>query len=71
MECICMPFKCMLLKQALSSSQRGELIAFVSNVFEPRHDKTNKMACAPSEDSDQPYSKEKPQYNCKMVFPLL
>ena len=21
---------------------------------EPRHDKTNKMACAPSEDSDQP-----------------
>ena len=23
-------------------------------VYEPRHDKTNKMACAPSEDSDQP-----------------
>ena len=23
-------------------------------VFEPSHDKTNKMACAPSEDSDQP-----------------
>ena len=23
-------------------------------VFEPQHDKTNKMACAPSEDSDQP-----------------
>ena len=22
--------------------------------YEPRHDKTNKMACAPSEDSDQP-----------------
>ena len=22
--------------------------------FEPAHDKTNKMACAPSEDSDQP-----------------
>ena len=22
--------------------------------FEPRYDKTNKMACAPSEDSDQP-----------------
>ena len=22
--------------------------------FEPPHDKTNKMACAPSEDSDQP-----------------
>ena len=23
-------------------------------IFEPPHDKTNKMACAPSEDSDQP-----------------
>ena len=23
-------------------------------IHEPRHDKTNKMACAPSEDSDQP-----------------
>ena len=23
-------------------------------LFEPLHDKTNKMACAPSEDSDQP-----------------
>ena len=24
------------------------------NIYEPPHDKTNKMACAPSEDSDQP-----------------
>ena len=24
------------------------------NIIEPPHDKTNKMACAPSEDSDQP-----------------
>ena len=24
------------------------------NIFEPPHDKTNKMACAPSSDSDQP-----------------
>ena len=24
------------------------------SIFEPLHDKTNKMACAPSEDSDQP-----------------
>ena len=23
-------------------------------IIEPHHDKTNKMACAPSEDSDQP-----------------
>ena len=26
----------------------------IETVFEPRHEKTNKMACAPSEDSDQP-----------------
>ena len=25
-----------------------------NNTFELPHDKTNKMACAPSEDSDQP-----------------
>ena len=24
------------------------------SLFEPTHDKTNKMTCAPSEDSDQP-----------------
>ena len=24
------------------------------SIYEPAHDKTNKMACAPSEDSDQP-----------------
>ena len=27
---------------------------FRSSVYEPPHDKTNKMACAPSEESDQP-----------------
>ena len=34
----------------------GEEIAGlrVSYAFEPSRDKTNKMACAPSEDSDQP-----------------
>ena len=26
----------------------------VSGIFEPPHDKTNKMVCAPSKDSDQP-----------------
>ena len=26
----------------------------IPNIDEPRHDKTNKMACAPSEDLDQP-----------------
>ena len=27
----------------------------VDTWFEPQHDKTNKMSCAPSEDSDQPW----------------
>ena len=27
---------------------------FEPKIFEPPHDKTNKMACAPSEDTDQP-----------------
>ena len=27
---------------------------FTVIVFEPQHDKTNEVACAPSEDSDQP-----------------
>ena len=32
------------------------MIQYWGNLFlnEPRHDKTNKVACAPSEDSDQP-----------------
>ena len=29
-------------------------ILSIVTVYEPRHDKTNKVACAPSEDSDQP-----------------
>ena len=29
-------------------------VTFRLDTYEPRHDKTNKMACAPSEDSDQP-----------------
>ena len=33
-----------------SSHQQDESIIMI----EPPHDKTNKMACAPSEDSDQP-----------------
>ena len=27
---------------------------FTESINEPHHDKSNKMACAPSEDSDQP-----------------
>ena len=30
------------------------IVMSCSSSFEPPHDKTNKMACAPSEDSDQP-----------------
>ena len=30
------------------------LSMWLSTIFEPHHDKTNKMECAPSEDSDQP-----------------
>ena len=30
------------------------LSRILQNIYEPPHDKTNKMACAPSEDSDQP-----------------
>ena len=32
------------------------------NVFELLHDKTNKIACAPSEDSDQPESSQCTQW---------
>ena len=28
---------------------------FMETTYEPPHDKTNAMACAPSEDSDQPW----------------
>ena len=31
-----------------------ELLTILSLIFEPAFDKTDKMACAPSEDSDQP-----------------
>ena len=34
---------------AAMSSRPGKIL-----IHEPRHGKTNKMACAPSEDSDQP-----------------
>ena len=34
--------------------ENGLFNLHVTNTFEPPHDKTNKMACAPSEDSDQP-----------------
>ena len=30
------------------------LAPVVESSFEPPHDKTNKMACAPNEDTDQP-----------------
>ena len=36
-------------------SWRGSILFLFSWIFEPLHDKTNKMACAHSEDSDQPW----------------
>ena len=43
----------------MSVSEKTETVSMFSKCFlsmlnEPPHDKTNKMACAPSEDSDQP-----------------
>ena len=29
-------------------------VCFIALIIEPLHDKTNKMTCAPSKDSDQP-----------------
>ena len=49
-----------LFAQAYLSENLGSLRYVVGTyknhlvVFEPPHDKTNQMACAPSEDSDQP-----------------
>ena len=31
-----------------------KLFVLIENILERQHDKTNKMTCAPSEDSDQP-----------------
>ena len=36
------------------NSALSEPANITSQIFEPPHDKTNKMACTPSEDSDQP-----------------
>ena len=49
-----------LYKTKIALTTEGTLICvcnmnlFSSCVYEPPHDKTNKMACVPSEDSDQP-----------------
>ena len=37
-----------------STAGISELKQEKTRKYEPPHDKTNKMACAPSEDSDQP-----------------
>ena len=48
-----------MLKQSRGQCQpegrvKGKSLAGPLFINEPRHDKTNKVACAPSEDSDQP-----------------
>ena len=37
-----------------TATRAGSLGLSLLTVYEPPHDKTNKMACAPSEDTDQP-----------------
>ena len=37
-----------------TGSMNKMICSFVVHIFRPPHDKTNKMVCAPSEDSDQP-----------------
>ena len=36
------------------AARQTAAVALLANINEPLHDKTNKVACAPSEDSDQP-----------------
>ena len=43
-----------MFAQACLSKNLGSLRYVLQLTFELPHDKTNKMACAPSEDSDQP-----------------
>ena len=53
----------------LRNRKRSELFLFYVTfsilTFEPPHDKTNKMTCAPSEDSDQPGHARMPSRNRK------
>ena len=53
---MCTPLNCLsCCGYSLKSPQRNEKIyPLVIIKIEPPHDKTNKMACVPSEDSDQP-----------------
>ena len=41
-------------KPKLSKQSQGQTEQQTNNNNEPEHDKTNKMTCAPSQDSDQP-----------------
>ena len=44
-----------LCRYQLLHSRSSQLHVWLTfKLFEPPHDKTSKMACAPSEDSDQP-----------------
>ena len=42
------------MKGKSDQGRHGPLTNLLDTTTEPAHDKTNKMACAPSEDSDQP-----------------
>ena len=45
---------CLFLLKSGTKRPKTRVFILMFYTFEPPHDKTNKMACAPSEDSDQP-----------------
>ena len=51
---ICYPLEKKLFLFLLLLLLENGLSPLYQKTFEPQHDKTNKMTCAPSEDSDQP-----------------
>ena len=50
----CRPFRYPLRSIPVHFGTLGSPLRPVSVLYEQQHDKTNKMTCAPSEDSDQP-----------------
>ena len=45
---------CIVCLLGLLEYYKSRMIKSNRTIFEPQHDKNNKMTCAPSEDSDQP-----------------
>ena len=55
--CVCV---CVCSMRARASMDVGGGLRLLIVTFEPPHDKTNKMTCATSEDSDQPDAQADP-----------